>query len=88
MKTIYVKYYDPSEVMEGSIDTLPKSDVLRYCFRVGKYADPIAALDVYANSLCTWSTLLEDDADVDEFIETAYDALKRHDLEWLEENFI
>ena len=88
MKTIYVKYYDPSEVMEGSIDTLDKSDVLRYCFKVGKYTDPTAALNAYANTLCTWSTLLEDDADVEEFIEEAYDALKRHDLEWLEENFI
>jgi hypothetical protein len=88
MKTIYVKYYDPSEVMEGSINTLDKSDVLRYCFRAIKYTDPTAALNAYANTICTWSTLLEDDADVDKFIETAYDALKRHDLEWLEEHFV
>ena len=88
MKTIYVKYYDPSEVMEGTIDTLPKSDVLRYCFRVAKYATEADALWAYANTMCTWSTLLADDANVKGFIDMAYEAIKNRNYDWLEEYFI
>lgn len=88
MKTIYVKYYDPSEVMEGSIDMLPKSEVLKSCFRVAKYQTEGEALWTYANTMCTWSTLLEEDANVEEFIDCAYDALKSHDFDWLEQHFV
>lgn len=87
MKTVYVKYWDPSEVMEGSIDTLPKSEVVKYCFRVAKYATEAAALDAYANTMCTWSTLLDEDANIEEFIDCAYDALKSHNYDWLELHF-
>lgn len=87
MKTIYVKYWDPSEAMEGTIDTLSKSDVLCYCFRVAEYSTEAEALLAYANTMCTWSTLLDQGADVNQFIEKAYDALKEHNYGWLEENF-
>ena len=87
MKTVYVKYYDPSEVMEGNINTLPKKEVLEYCFRVAHYATEADALMAYANTMCTWSTLLEDSANVEWFIDCAYDALKSHNYDWLEENF-
>lgn len=88
MKTIYVKYYDPSEVMEGSIDTLPKSEVLNSCFRVAKYPTEGEALWAYANTMCTWSTLLDQDTNVKDFIERAYTALKSHDFDWLEQHFV
>lgn len=87
MKTIYVKYYNPMEVMDGTIDTLPKSEVMDYCFRVAKYPNEGAALMAYANTMCTWSTLLDEDADVEQFIECAYTALKNHDIDWLEQHF-
>lgn len=88
MQKIYVKYYDPSEVMEGTIVTLPKSDVLRYCFRVAKYNTEAEALWAYANTTCTWSTLLDEDANVEWFIDCAYDALKSHNYDWLEKYFV
>lgn len=87
MKTIYVKYYSPMEVMDEPFEALTKKDVMKYCFRVAKYSNESYALETYANTMCTWSTLLDEDADVEQFIERAYTALKNHDLDWLEQHF-
>lgn len=87
MKTIYVKYYDPMEVMDEPFEALSKKDVIKYCFVVAKYSNELYALETYANTMCTWSTLLDEDANVELFIECAYTALKNHDLDWLEANF-
>jgi hypothetical protein len=87
MKTIYVKYWDPSEVMGRTVDTLPKSKVMRYCFRAAKYNTEAEALWAYTSTMYTWSTLLEQGADVEQFVEEAYEALKEHNYDWLEENF-
>jgi len=87
MKTIYVKYLDPIKVMNKPFETLTKKDVIKHCFSVDNYSNELYALENYANTMCTWSTLLDEDANVEWFIECAYTALKNHDLNWLETYF-
>lgn len=83
METVFVKYWDPSEVTDGSLDTLSKKEVIDCCFRVVRYDTVGQALTAYANTQCTWSTLLDENADVEAFINEAYDALKSNNYDWL-----
>lgn len=85
MKTIYVKYYSPSEI--GMPSSLSKEDEIAWCFHAFEFTSEAPALDLYANTSCTWSTLLDDDADVSAFINEAYEHIKANDLDWLEANF-
>lgn len=87
MKTIFVKYYDPLEVMDESIDSLSKQEVLENCFRVVVYPNAKDALEAYANTHCTWSTLLDESANFVEFTDKAYNAIINRDYDWLENNF-
>lgn len=86
MKTILVRYYNPSEVMDVTPETTA-DEIKEYCFRVNKYTSEGAALNAYAETPCTWSTLLDETADVKKFVDEAYEHIKQHDMEWLEENF-
>lgn len=86
MKTIYVKYINPNLVF-GNTDGLTEKEIKETCFRVFKCANEAHALDVYANTMCTWSTLLEDDTDVNKWVDDAYEHIKSNDYGWLEQNF-
>lgn len=91
MKTIYVKFYDPREIFPDEvIPELSDEQIIKDCFRACKCSDETHALMVYANTMCTWSTLLDSsmkEKDVDNWIHTAYEHIKNHDLDWLEANF-
>ena len=76
MKTILVRYYNPCEVMEVSPSTTEEE------------------IKKYAETPCTWSTLLDDVVDLKElveltndFINEAYQHIKAHDYDWLEQHF-
>lgn len=85
MKTIYVKFWSPTEV--GLPEDASEEDIKMYCFRAVKYPTEGLALIAYANTVCTYSTLLEEGANVDAFISEAYKHYVNHDVNWLEENF-
>lgn len=86
MKTIYVKFWSPEEV--GLPDSeLTEKDIKKYCFKAFKCSNEAHALEVYANTMCTYSTLLDDDADVEGFIDEACKHWMNHDGDWLECNF-
>jgi hypothetical protein len=88
MKTIYVKYYDPREIFPDEIiSQLTDEQIIDECFIAFKCSDEGHALMVYANTMCTWSTLLDDSVDVQAFIKEAYEHIKAYDLDWLEQNF-
>lgn len=91
MKTIYVKYYDPREIFPDEIiPELTDKEIISECFKSFKCQDETHALMTYANTMCTWSTLLDDsmtEENVKEWIDDAYDHIKNHDYDWLEENF-
>lgn len=83
MKTIYVKVYSPFNVgLEG--DEITFNNVKKYCVRVFLCPNAAAALNAYANTRCDWSTLLDEDADIDEFVNKVTKALIEQDIEWLE----
>lgn len=85
MKNIYVKFWSPAEV--GLPVDASEADIKEYCFRAVKYPNEGLALMAYANTMCTYSTLLEEDADVDKFINEAYEHYVKDDVDWLEANF-
>lgn len=85
MKTIYVKVYSPFNVgLEGEEITF--NNVKKYCVRVFFCPNTAAALNAYANTNTGdgWSTLLDDDADIDEFVNKVTKALIEQDIDWLE----
>ena len=91
MKTIYIKFYDPKEIFpDEMLDSLSNAEIIEECFRAFKCTDETSALMAYANTPCTWSTLLDDSMsqeDVQNWIKEAYNHIKNHDYEWLEEHF-
>ena len=89
MRNIYVKFYDPSMVFPDEIiPELTDKQIIDACFRVYKYKDEASALMAYANTMCTWSTLLKDSVDINKWIREAYDHIKNCDYNWLEEHFV
>lgn len=66
MKTIYVKMYNPRDVFPA--EAINFESVKKYCIKAYKYKDPLQALDAYAETPCLYSALLEEDADVEAFI--------------------
>lgn len=86
MKNLFVKYYDPSEVMDITPETT-EGEIVNYCFRACLYKDPGSALMAYANTPCTWSTLLDESTDINKWIASAWSHIKENDIDWLENNF-
>lgn len=84
MKRIFIRFYDPQEVVdsEATVD-----EIKQYCFRVNAYNTEEEALMAYANTPVTWSTLLEDNINVEQWINEAYKHIETNDIDWLEENF-
>lgn len=88
MKTIYVKFWYPTEVFpDDIIPELSDREIKETCFRCYEYPSEAEALMAYANTMCSWSTLLDTKDDITEFINDAYDHIKSNDIEWLEANF-
>ena len=86
MKTIYVKFQDPRQVF-GNLTGVSEEEIKKYCFRAAKYSSYAEALDAYANTMATWSTILDEDCDVNAFFEEAYRHIMDNDYQWLKENF-
>ena len=86
-RTVFVRFYHPSDVMDITPDTTD-DEIKKACFRVSKYNTPREALNAYANTQVAWSTLLDDDEDYLKFIDEAYEHIKNNDYDWLEEHFV
>ena len=85
--TILVEFYYPSDVTTIlSCNTDDK--IKKACFVVTKYATPEEALYAYEHTQAVWSVIIDDDQDVHEFINNAYEALKNNDYHWLHKHFI
>lgn len=92
MKRVLVRYYSPQEI--GAEDEhFTKEELIENCFRVNEYTDELSALNAYAETPATWSTLLDDtvllfDAkELHEFLDNAVKAIEEHDFDWLEQHF-
>ena len=85
--TVFVEFYWLSNVMDIlSCDTDDK--IKEKCFVVSKFDTEEQALDMYEQSQASWSVIIDDDQDVHEFINKAYEALKNNDYHWLYKYFI
>ena len=85
--TVFVEFYYPSSI----IDILSCTDddkIKEQCFEVSKYDTEEQALDAYERTQAAWSVIIDDDEDVHEFIDKAYEALKNNDYHWLYKHFI
>ena len=85
--TLFVEFYYPSDVTTILFcDTDDK--VKKACFGVSKFDTEEEALDAYEISKAVWSVIIDDDQDVHEFVDKAYEALKNNDYRWLHKHFV
>lgn len=88
MRTIFVRFYNPNDVMDVTPEITDK-EIKEYCFKANKYTTKQGALMAYADTPGTqWSTLLDEDTDIEKWIDDAYEHIKNNDNNWLEENFV
>lgn len=84
MQTKYVRFDYPED--HRSLQCM-NDDEINHCFHIGQYPNEAMALYVYAETPCSWNTLLDDSEDFDLFIEDAKKALLDNNINWLEEHF-
>jgi len=85
--TVFVEFYYPSDVT--TILSCNTDDKIKEkCFEVSKYDTEEEALDAYENSKAVWSVIIDDDQDVNKFVDEAYDHLKNNDYRWLCKHFV
>ena len=85
--TVFIEFYYPSSI----IDVLSCTDddkIKEQCFEVSKYDTPEEALDAYEHTQAPWSIILDDDEDVNKFVDEAYNHLKNNDYRWLCKHFV
>ena len=85
--TIFVEFYYPSDVTT-ILSSNTDDKVKKACFEVSKYDTEEEALDAYEQSQAVWSVILDDDEDVNKFVDEAYEALKNNDYRWLYKHFV
>ena len=88
--TILVEFYWLSNVMD-ILSSNTDDEIKEKCFVVSKYDTPEQALDAYEHTQASWSIILDDDEDVNKFVDEAYEHLKSNDLNdrrWLYKHFV
>ena len=85
--TILVEFYYPSDV-KTILSCNSDDEVKKACFVASKYDTEEETVDAYEQSQAVWSVIIDDDEDVHEFIDKAYEALKNNDYYWLYEHFV
>ena len=85
--TVFVEFYWLSNVMD-ILSCTTDDEIKEKCFVVSKYDTPEQALDAYEHTQASWSIILDDDQDVNKFVDEAYDHLKNNDYRWLCKHFV
>ena len=85
--TILVEFYYPSDV-KTILSCNSDDEVKKACFGISKFDTETEAVDAYEQSEAVWSVIIDDDQDVHEFINKAYEALKNNDYHWLYKHFV
>lgn len=85
MKVILIKFHSPQDV---GVEFEPLEVQKDACFRILRYTSEPSALWAYANTPCTWSTLKDENDDLQAFIDEAWEHIQNEDYEWLEQNFV
>ena len=85
--TVFIEFYYPSSI----IDILSCTDddkIKEQCFEVSKVDTEEEAVDAYEHTQAPWSIILDEDQDVNKFVDEAYDHLKNNDYHWLRKHFL
>ena len=85
--TIFVEFYYPSDV-KTILSCNTDDEVKKACFGVSKFDTEEEAVDAYRQSKAVWSVIIDNDQDVHEFVDEAYEALKNNDYHWLYKHFV
>ena len=85
--TILVEFYWLSNVMD-ILSCNSDDEIKEKCFVESKFDTEEEALDAYEQTQSAWSVIIDDDQNVHEFIDKAYEALKNNDYHWLYKHFI
>ena len=85
--TVFVEFYYPSSIMD-ILSCTDDDKIKEQCFEVSKYDTEEEAVYAYEQTKAPWSIILDDDQDVHEFIDKAYEALKNNDYRWLYKHFV
>ena len=87
MMTVLVRGWWPASVGIPN-DEVNEKVVKEYCVRAAKYRTETDALMSYAECMTDWSTLLDEDADIEQFCNDAVSHIISHDYDWLEQHFV
>ena len=85
--TILVEFYWLNNVMD-ILSCNSDDEIKEKCFVVSKFDTLEQAVDAYEQSQAVWSIILDDDQDVNKFIDEAYGHLKNNDYRWLCKHFV
>ena len=85
--TVFVGFYYPSDV-KTILSCTTDDEIKKKCFVVSKFDTLEQAVDAYEQSQAVWSIILDDDQDVNKFIDEAYGHLKNNDYRWLCKHFV
>ena len=88
--TVFIEFFHPSN-LNDILSYTTDDELKKACFVVTKYDTEEEAIDAYENSIAVWSVIIDDDQDVNKFINEAYEHLKSNDLNdrrWLYKHFI
>ena len=88
--TVFVEFFYPSNVND-ILSLTTDDEIKKECFVVSKFDTEEEAVDAYERTQAPWSIILDDDEDVNKFINEAYEHLKNNDLNdrrWLYKHFV
>ena len=85
--TVFVEFYWLSNVMD-ILSCTDDDKIKEQCFVVSKYDTEEQALDAYEHTQAPWSVIIDDDQDVNKFVDEAYEHLKHNDYRWLCKHFV
>ena len=85
--TMLVEFYHLSDV-KTILACNTDDKVKKACFEVSKYDTEEEAVDAYEQTKAVWSVIIDDDQDVNKFVDEAYEALKNNDYHWLYKHFV
>ena len=71
--TVFVEFYWLSNVMD-ILSCTTDDEIKRKCFEVSKYDTEEEALYAYEHTQAPWSIILDDDQNVNKFVDEAYEA--------------
>lgn len=85
--TVFVEFYYPSSVID-LLSCTTDDKIKKQCFEVSKFDTPEEAVYAYEHTQAPWSIILDDDEDVQKFVDEAYERLKNNDYRWLYKHFV